>query len=167
MTQAGERDKYVFLSDEERVGAERIEKVNFLSLDELEVGDRIGIAARTEPVAGNSRGAFILEVSLKEQLEEGKNGNTKVTFRYYPASFFGFRLYTEHGEARELEHGATIESGFSSVSSHAMSERQPLNPDYNSIRTGESYWFGNAAGTGQLAIARNISEISLLRKINL
>ncbi len=62
----------------------------------------------------------------------------------------------------------TLESGFSSASSRRrMPDDQPFRPDYEHINKGESYWFENAQGIGQRAIARRISRISLLRKANI
>lgn len=166
MASNNERDKYPYLTDEEWARRERLEEVTSVALDELQLGDRLGIVAEWGEGERRHREAFLLEVSDKEQLDKDGQRKTKVTFRYFP-NFIDFTFFSEQGEILPLTGGMTLKSGFSSASSRADPDHSPYHPDYNHIKTGESYWFENSGGTGQRAIARRVSGISLLRNVNI
>lgn len=161
MTQDFEREKYRFLTDEQFARMRQVETHQAVSLDELQVGDRLGIGARDGRFREREIGSFILDVLAIEQAEV--EGRRKLIFAYSPG-MMGFAFHGEHGEKLELPPGATLESGFSSISYIYHPGRQPIAPDYSRIKTGEKYWFNNAGGSGKIAIAQDIRNIALLRK---
>lgn len=161
MSQTNERDQYAFLAEQQKRQLERVEKVNLIALDELEIGDRLSVVARHGRYTHENHG-FVLEVTSKRSREQAENRGVNLSFQYTPG-VLGFAFCSEEGDVLVLDPGSTLESGFSSMSTRRMLF-PPANPDYDHIKTGETYWFSNAGRTGQIAIATHIRSIGILRK---
>jgi len=149
-----DRDKYGFLSPDERVRLEKVQRLEELRLDVLTPKDRISIACRHYK-HGPGQSGFVLEVASSDT-------ETGVLFNYYPSGF-GHTFYTGDGEVIYDLPAQQIRSGHSTILTLERQNKEDPDADPTCFRRGQSYWFPNPNQPGKYLIARNITQITILK----